>query len=120
MSDQEKAGAAGWRDRQPLSRTDITDFLALRRVCGHPDSRVDRVEDGYVENERPVLPFLADGLTALIGVGHLTLGEPDPASGAMRPLMVTASGRARYEDLCDRQGVPAYPITEAAGGSSNQ
>jgi hypothetical protein len=27
----------------------------------------------------------------------------------MRHLLVTARGRARYEQLCDRQGVPAYP-----------
>lgn len=120
MSDPKGAEPVGWRDRQPLSGTDVTDLLALQRVCGHPDSRVDRVADQYVENGRPVLPFLADGLTALIEVGHLTLGEPDPASGAMRPLMVTASGRARYEDLCDRQGVLAYPVTQAADRTYNQ
>ncbi|MGH3907237.1 MAG: hypothetical protein ACRDTE_24130 [Pseudonocardiaceae bacterium] len=117
MSDPKRAEPAGWRDRQPLTGTDMTDFLALRRMCGHPDSRVDQVEDQYVENGRPVLPFLADGLTALIEVGHLTLGEPDSASGSMRPLMVTASGRARYEDLCDRQGLPAYPVTQTADGT---
>lgn len=119
MSDQDRAEPTGWRGRQPLSGADLTDFLALRRVCGHPDSRVDRAGDCYVENERPVLPFLADGLTALIEVGHLVLGEPGPASGARRPLMVTASGRARYEELCDRQGVPAYPVVQAADGVSN-
>lgn len=54
-----------------------------------------------MENERPVLPFIADGLTALIEVGHLSLGEPDPASCTMRPV--------RYEDLCERQAVPPYP-----------
>jgi hypothetical protein len=120
MSDQEISGSAGWRDRQPLSGTDVTDFLALWRVCGHPDSRVDRVEDRFVENELQVLPFLADGLTALIEIGHLRLGEPDPASGTRRPLMVTASGRARYEDLCDRQGLLAYPVTQTADETSNQ
>ncbi|MGH3921890.1 MAG: hypothetical protein ACRDTT_03265 [Pseudonocardiaceae bacterium] len=65
--------------------------------------------DRYVENERPVLPFLPDGLAALIEVGHLMVGEPDTASGALRPVVVTASGRARYEQLCDRQGIAPYP-----------
>lgn len=109
MSDELITGSESWRDRQPLSYTDLTDFLALRRVCGHPDSRVDQVGDHYVENERPMLPFLADGLTALIEVGHAALGEPGPASCAMRPVLVTATGRARYEQLCDRQGIPPYP-----------
>lgn len=120
MSHQDRAEPAEWRDRQPLSGTDVRDFVALRRVCGHPDSRVDRVGDRYVENEHPVLPFLADGLTALIEVGHLVLGEPGPASGAGRALMVTAGGRARYEELCDRQGVAAYPVTQAADTTSYQ
>lgn len=119
MTDQEKAGSAGWRDRLPLTGTDMTDFLALRRMCAHPDSQVDRVENRYVEKGRPVLPFLADGLTALIEVGHLTLGEPDPASGTRRRLMVTAGGRARYEELCDRQGLAAYPVTQAADTTLN-
>lgn len=74
-----------------------------------PDSQVDQVGDHYVENERPVLPFIADGLTALLEVGHVVLGEPDPASCAIRPVMVTATGRARYEQLCDTQGIPPYP-----------
>lgn len=114
MTDQETTGSAGWRDRLPLTGTDLTDFLALRRMCAHPDSRVDRVENQYVENGRPVLPFLADGLTALIEVGHLTLGEPDPGSAARRPLLITAVGRARYEQLCDRQGLAPYPVTQFA------
>ncbi|MGH3905502.1 MAG: hypothetical protein ACRDTE_15150 [Pseudonocardiaceae bacterium] len=104
-----RAGSRDWRDRQPLSGTELTDFLALRRVCGNPDSRVDQAGEHYVENERPVLPFIADGLTALIEVGHVTLGEPTPASCTIRPLMVTAGGRARYEHLCDRQGIAPYP-----------
>ncbi len=62
-----------------------------------------------MENQRPMLPFLADALAALMGVGHVTLGESDPELRGMRPVLVTASGRARYEDLCDRQGVPPYP-----------
>ncbi|MGH4015221.1 MAG: hypothetical protein ACRDSL_15120 [Pseudonocardiaceae bacterium] len=93
----------------------MTDFLALRRVCGRPDSRVEKVGENYVENERPVLPFIADGLTALIEVGHVAFGEPDLVSCGMRPVVVTASGRARYEQLCDRQGIPAYPAVVIDG-----
>lgn len=51
-----------------LSGADSTDFLALRRVCGHWDSRVEKVGEHFVENECPVLPFIADGLVALICV----------------------------------------------------
>ena len=109
MSDELKGVSVDWRNRQPLSDTDLTDFLALWRVCGRPDSQVDQVGGHYVENDRPVLPFLADGLTALLEAGHVVLGEPDPASCGIRPVMVTASGRARYEQLCDTQGIPSYP-----------
>lgn len=115
MSNKERAGSRDWRDQPAMSGTDLTDFLALRRVCGRPDSRVDQVGDHYVEDERPVLPFLADGLTALIEVGHVTLGESASASCARRPLVVTACGRARYEDLCDRQGIAPYPAVVIDG-----
>ena len=110
MSDELSTGSPDWRDRPPLSGTDLTDLVALRRVCGNPGSRVEKVGEHYVENERPVLPFIADGLTALIEVGHVTLGEPDLVSCGTRPVVVTASGRARYEQLCDLQGIPAYPV----------
>lgn len=110
MSDQEPAGPVDWRDRQALSGADLSDFLALRRVCGHPRYRVDQVGDRFMADERPLLPFLADGVAALIEVGHLHLGEPDSVSCGRRPVVLTASGRARYEDLCDRQAVPPYPF----------
>lgn len=111
MSEEPGVGSERWRTRMPLSGTDVCDFLALRRVCGHPGVSVHRVGGDYVENGWPLLPFLADGVTALIDVGHLTLGDPDPGSVScdMLPVVVTAAGRARYEDLCDRQGLPAYP-----------
>lgn len=119
MTDEPATDPLKWYDRYPLSGTDLTDFLALRRVCGRPDSHLDQVADQYVENGRPVLPFIADGLTALLESGHVVLGEPDPASGGGRPVMVTAAGRDRYEQLCDKQGIPPYPaglsgpVTEA-------
>lgn len=94
MSDEQITGSRAWRNCPPLSGTDLTDFLVLRKVCERTDSRVDQVGQRYVDHERPVLPFIADGLTALIEVGHLTLGDPDPASCALRPVRVTASGRA--------------------------
>lgn len=113
MSEDEITGPRDWRDRPPLSGTDVTDFLALRRVCGHPDSRVDQVGGHYVENERPVLSFLADGLAALIETGHVALGETGPTTSCvMRPVVVTARGRARYEHLCDLQGIAPYPVVD--------
>ncbi|MGH3909161.1 MAG: hypothetical protein ACRDTE_34040 [Pseudonocardiaceae bacterium] len=116
MSDEPRAVSQDWRHREALTGTDLTDFLALRRVCGRADVRVRRLGADYVEKGRPLLPFLAKGVTALIEVGHLTLGEPAPASGdPTRPVMVTASGRARYEALCDRQGLPAYPASVGDG-----
>ncbi|MGH3908914.1 MAG: hypothetical protein ACRDTE_32735, partial [Pseudonocardiaceae bacterium] len=104
-----------WRTCEPLTRTDLIDFLALRRVCGRPDVRVRRLGADYVENGRPLLPFLADGVTALIDVGHLTLGDPDPAACDTRLVIVTATGRTRYEELCDRQGLSAYPASVGDG-----
>ena len=104
-----------WRDRPALSGTDLADFLALRRVCGQSDSYVHQVGTHFVDNQRPVLPFLADGLTALIEVGHLTLGDPD--SGEARPVRVTATGRARYEDLCDAQGASIRDLMAETGRS---
>ncbi len=61
----------------------------------------------YVENERTVLPFLADGLAALIEVGHVSLGEPDATSCAMRP------GRGHRE----RAG-PVRAVVRPAGDSA--
>ncbi|MGH3905092.1 MAG: hypothetical protein ACRDTE_13000 [Pseudonocardiaceae bacterium] len=109
MSHEVRGVSVDWRHRPPLPGADLTDFLALRRVCGRPDFRVDQVGDHYVENERPVLPFLADGLTTLLDVGHVVLGEPDPASGDMRPVLVTATGRARYEQLVRQARHTALP-----------
>lgn len=109
MSHDPIAVTAGWRNRPPLTGTDLIDFLALRRVCGRADSHIGKVGDDYVENGRPLLVFLADGLTALIEVGHVTLGEPDTTSCGIRRVTVTASGRARYEELCDKQKLPPYP-----------
>ncbi len=113
MSDEFGAGSVDWRSRPALSGTDLTDFLALRRVCWRPDSGVDQVGEHFVEDQHPVLPFIADGLAALIEVEHITLGDPE--SCGMRPVLVTASGRARYEDLCDRQGIPPYPLVVIEG-----
>ncbi|MGH3815493.1 MAG: hypothetical protein ACRDUV_24090 [Pseudonocardiaceae bacterium] len=107
MSEQEEAGSAEWRDRPPLTGTDMTDFLALRRVCVRADSDVDQGGEHFVEDQRPVLPFLADALAALIEVGHVTLNGSD--SDGMRRILVTASGRSRYEELCDRQKISPYP-----------
>jgi len=109
MTDEPTAGPTGWRDRPALTDTDLTDFLALRHVCGRPECTVGKVADTYVEAERPRLPCLADSLDALIDAGHVTLGEPEPQSCGIRRVTVTASGRARYEELCDRQGIPPYP-----------
>jgi hypothetical protein len=110
-------GSVSWLNRPPLNGTDMTDFLALRRVCGRPDTGVEKVGEHFVEDQRPVLPFIADGLTALIEVGHVTLGDAGPDSCGMRPVLVTACGRARYEELCDRQGIPPYPPVVIDGTS---
>lgn len=109
MSDDPGVETEQWRNCQPMTDTDLTDFLALRQVCGRPGSWVGKLGDDYVENERPLLPFIADGLAALRDGRHVTLGDADPTSCAVRPVMVTAIGRARYEHLCDMQGVPPYP-----------
>lgn len=109
MTGEPATGAPQWRDRQPLSGADLTDFLALRRICGDPDSRAEQVAGQYVEHGRPVLPCIADGISVLLDIGHATLGEPDPVSGTSCPVLVTATGRARYEQLCDQQGIQPYP-----------
>ena len=113
MSGEVGVGSACWRDRPALSGTDLADFLALRQVCGRPGSGVRQVGEHFVENQRPVLPFLADGLAALVEGGHVILG--DSTSCGSRPVLVTASGRARYEELCDRQGIIPYPAVVIDG-----
>lgn len=117
VDDVSSPGSVAWRDCPPLSGTDLVDFLALWRVCGRPDTGVYQVGEGFVEGERLVLPFLADGLAALIEIGHVALGSTGSESGARRPVVVTASGRARYEDLCDRQGIAPYPSVVVDGTS---
>lgn len=105
LSEQPWAGSVTWRERSALSGADLADFLALWRVCGRADCGVDRVGERFVEGRHPVLPFLADAVAVLIEVGLAVLGDSD--SGRRR-VLVTASGRARYEELCDRQGIPPY------------
>lgn len=95
-----------------LTDADWNDFMALRRLCGYPHYRClqDHHQQLVTENGQRLLPFLADAVRTLIEVGHATLAEPDPGSGgAYRPVLVTACGRARYEHLCDKQGIAAYP-----------
>lgn len=122
MTGEAAGSPLNWYDRQPLSGTDLTDFLALRRICGRPDSHVAQVGEHYVDNGRLVLPFIADGITALLGAGHVTLGAPDPVSAGRRPVLVTATGRARYEQLCDKQGLPPYTagLPSPAAGKPDQ
>lgn len=109
MSDEPIIGPVEWLNRQPLCGTDLIDFLTLRQVCGRTDSRVTKLGDDYFADGRLLLPFVASGLTALVEVGHVALGEPDPASCDMAPVTVTAAGRARYEELCRAQGTPPAP-----------
>lgn len=106
MSDQPRAEAEAWRKRQPLTGADISDFIALQRICALSDTQVLQVGNEFLQDERPLLPFVADSVRGLIEVGHATLGEPDPESHHIRPVVVTVSGRERYEQLCDKQGVP--------------
>ena len=98
----------GWRSRELLTGADLSDFIALRRVCGRSDSHVTQVGEGLYDGERPLLCHVEDGVRMLIEVGFATLGEPDPECGR-QPVTVTPEGRARYEDLCQRQGYPPYP-----------
>lgn len=93
MTDEPATGELNWRNRHPLSGTDLTDFVTLGRICGRPDPHIDQVAGQYVEDGRPALPFIADGLAALLESGHVVLGEPDSTSGGRRPVMVTAAGR---------------------------
>jgi hypothetical protein len=91
-----------------VSGADLSDFIALRRVCGRTDSHVTQVGDDFYDAERPLLPHVEDGVRMLIEVGFATIGEPDPEYGR-RPVSATSDGRARYEELCERQGYPPYP-----------
>lgn len=115
MNDVSSSGPVAWRNRPPLSGTDVADFAVLRRLCGGLGSGVHQVGEHFMEDERPVLPFLADGLAALIEVGHVRLGNTDSELCGSCPVLVTASGRARYEDLCNRQGIAPYPAVVIDG-----
>jgi hypothetical protein len=108
-----------WRARELLSGADLSDFIALRRVCGRAGSRVTQVGDGFYEGERQLLSHVEDGVRMLIEVDFVTVGEPDPEYGR-RPVIATPDGRRRYEDLCQRQGYRRIPIrcSTAEGGSS--
>ena len=97
-----------WRARVLLSGADLSDFIALRRVCGRIDSHVTQVDGDFYDGERKLLSHVEDGVRMLIEVGFATVGEPDPEYGR-RPVSVTPDGRARYEELCERQGYPPYP-----------
>lgn len=98
----------GWRSRVLLAGADLSDFIALRRVCGRTDSRVTQVGDDFYDGERQLLSHVEDGVRMLIEVEFATLGEPDPEDGR-RSVAATPDGRRRYEELCERQGYPPYP-----------
>lgn len=100
-------GSEGWRARELLTDADLSDFLALRRVCGRPDSPVTQVGDYFYEGERRLLSHVEDGVGMLIEVGFATLGKSDPEYGR-RPVTATSDGRERYEHLCERHGYPPY------------
>ena len=111
VNDQPRVEA--WRDREPLSGADLSDFIALRRVCGRADFRVLQVGQEFFQAERPLLPFVGDGVRGLIEVGHATLADPEPESGGARVVVPTAAGRTRYEQLCELQGIPPHaPASE--------
>ncbi|HEY2763118.1 MAG TPA: hypothetical protein VGJ13_03765 [Pseudonocardiaceae bacterium] len=91
-----------------MTGADLSDFIALRRVCGRIDSHVTQVGDDFYDAERRLLPHVEDGVRMLIEVGFATLGEADSEYGR-RPVSATPDGRARYEQLCERQGYQPYP-----------
>jgi hypothetical protein len=91
-----------------LTGADLSDFIALRRVCGRTDSHVTQIGDDMYDGERRLLPHVEDSVRMLVEVGLATVGEPDPEDGR-RPVTATPDGRARYEELCERQGYPPYP-----------
>jgi hypothetical protein len=101
-----------WDERHPLTGTDIVDFLILRHVCATQEMPVYKVGDHYFHNGNLLLPFVADGLAVLIAVGHLALGNP---TGDVQYVQATEIGRVRYEDLCDKQGLPPYMASTSNG-----
>jgi hypothetical protein len=99
-----------------LSGADLSDFIALRRVCGCTDSHVALVGEAFYDGERQLLPHVDDGVRTLIEIELAILGEPEPEDGR-RPVVATPDGRRRYEELCVRQGYQPYPgPTSAPGG----
>ncbi|MGH3630025.1 MAG: hypothetical protein ACRDRL_21615 [Sciscionella sp.] len=91
-----------------MTDADLSDFIALRRVCGRADSHVDQVGDDFYDAERRLLPHVEDGVKMLIEVELATVDAPDPVYGRRR-VTATPDGRARYEQLCERQEYPPYP-----------
>lgn len=94
--------------RAALSDADLAEFRALRTICGCPDRQVYEVGEYFVEAGHPVLPFLAEGIRALVDAGLAAVGDRSPGTGGTRPVVVTLIGRARYEELCDKQGETPY------------
>jgi hypothetical protein len=115
MGDEPPVVSESWRHREPLTGADLTDFLILHRVSRHRKSRVARLGDRYFDSGFRTLPFLTDGFATLIEIGHLALGAPDPDSCDMQRVTITPEGRARYEQLCAKEGVPPYPGSTDAG-----
>jgi hypothetical protein len=57
---------------------DFTDLAVLQRLqCA---GSVMKVGDQYFADERRMALFIEDGLTALIGVGHVALSDPTRSS----------------------------------------
>ena len=96
--------------REPLTDEELTTFVALRRV-GEPGGGVAEVDGHYYHHGRPMVPWLEGPLTTLAEANLITLADPDPETCGLRRVTLTAAGQARYDALCDKQGLPRSSIT---------
>lgn len=95
-----------------LSEADLYDWITLRRVS---DGGVTRQGNRWMDHGRRVPGYLTDALAALCHTGLVTLTGPPP--GDLARAVLTDTGTARYEQLCQSAlGLSAAQFTALCGG----
>lgn len=101
-------------EQAPLTTTDLTAWLALRRTN---EGGVAMLDGSYYHHGRAVPHYLNASFTDLVDAGQVALTEADPDAAGMQRARLTDDGRELYATLCGKRGVHPDPRTSTWPGS---
>lgn len=85
--------------RAPLAGAEVYEWIALRRVSL---GGVTKVDHRWLETGHRVPGYVAGALAALLAGGLVMLLDPNPSAGTLARVVLTSTGAARYERLCQK------------------